>query len=338
MALPAPYPFDHPQADLILRSADKTPVDFRVFKLLLSLSSPFFSVLLTLPQPTSPSPIPGSSLLLSPAPPFQHGTLEDPTLSSPAMIQMSEDSETLHTLLSFCYPISIQPIPYISSLSHLHTVAQAATKFEMDGVLAHLRSSDALLSPRFLESQPVRVFAIACCHGWAEEAHLAARYTLRHPVMPASANRADELERISAGVYQRLQDYHRRCGEAASTRVLRELTVGSDDSDADDSLSEDEDAWVWVRCRFCRTGIPTGYRRWWTDWIRGVAHQLLTRPRAETVRKVDLMQQALAQAESCSFCSSSARDDMETYTQMLSAHVEKAISSVCYSKTIYSGI
>jgi len=41
-------PFDNPDADVIIRSSDN--VDFRVFKLVLSLASPFFTVMFGLPQ------------------------------------------------------------------------------------------------------------------------------------------------------------------------------------------------------------------------------------------------------------------------------------------------
>ncbi|KAI5992385.1 hypothetical protein F5J12DRAFT_897285 [Pisolithus orientalis] len=47
VALP---PFDHEKADVILRSSDGA--DFRVFRLFLSLASPFFETLFDLPQPS----------------------------------------------------------------------------------------------------------------------------------------------------------------------------------------------------------------------------------------------------------------------------------------------
>ena len=46
----ADAPFDHSLADVILRSSDK--IDFRVFKLFLSLASPVFETMFSLPQPT----------------------------------------------------------------------------------------------------------------------------------------------------------------------------------------------------------------------------------------------------------------------------------------------
>ncbi|KAG1734085.1 uncharacterized protein EDB91DRAFT_1251134 [Suillus paluster] len=48
MSTCAPSPFDHQKADIILRSSDG--VDFRVFKLFLTLASPFFEIMFELPN------------------------------------------------------------------------------------------------------------------------------------------------------------------------------------------------------------------------------------------------------------------------------------------------
>ncbi|KAJ7142265.1 hypothetical protein C8R44DRAFT_592907, partial [Mycena epipterygia] len=60
-------PFDDPGADVILRSSDG--IDFRVHRLVLSLASPFFTSMFTLPQPISESqvrtiPVSESALVL----------------------------------------------------------------------------------------------------------------------------------------------------------------------------------------------------------------------------------------------------------------------------------
>ena len=44
----AAVPFDHTKADIILRSSDN--IDFHIFKLCLSLASPFFETLFDIPQ------------------------------------------------------------------------------------------------------------------------------------------------------------------------------------------------------------------------------------------------------------------------------------------------
>jgi hypothetical protein len=73
-------PFDVPDANLIIRSSDH--VDFRVHKPVLAVSSPFFKDLLSLPQP-----------------------YDSKTVDGLPMVQFSEDSELLNSLLSMLYPL-----------------------------------------------------------------------------------------------------------------------------------------------------------------------------------------------------------------------------------------
>ncbi|KAI0285939.1 hypothetical protein BGY98DRAFT_249262 [Russula aff. rugulosa BPL654] len=51
----AEAPFNDAQADLILRSSDEVPIHFRVFKNILSLASPVFADMFSIPSPSSPS-------------------------------------------------------------------------------------------------------------------------------------------------------------------------------------------------------------------------------------------------------------------------------------------
>ncbi|KAG5654173.1 hypothetical protein H0H81_006555 [Sphagnurus paluster] len=204
MSRKAGPPFDNPSADIILRSSGKIPADFRVFKLLLSLASPFFATAFTLPQP------------------------EAGDAATPVM-EMEEDADTLALLLGLCYPVSVCTLPQLGSLEDLRKVMSAALKLEMDGVQQYLRQ--VLVEPRFIEEEPLRVYAIACMYGWVKEARKAARNTLSYP---AEAPLVGELEHISAGTYRRLLQYRKECGLAASSEVL--------------ALSKDAppSAWVWV--------------------------------------------------------------------------------------------
>ncbi|KAH9479177.1 hypothetical protein JR316_0007763 [Psilocybe cubensis] len=303
---PGPPPFDHPDADVILRSSDLEPVDFRVFKLLLSLSSPFFSDIFTLPQPIPSNP---SS--------FYSDEYQESSKGLP-VIQMSEDKETLTLLLGLCFPISAHETPRISSLQEIQKVAEAAVKFEMDGIVRYLQRE--LVAPRFIESQPVRVFAIAYRYGWDAEAKKAARHTLRQPVdTPFVA----ELELISGATLFRLREYHRVCGEVASSRARLQP-----------ALSEFDDAWTWISCKMCPSAwksrsvnFPEA-RKWWVDWIEDVAEALKLKPWGETVRNWDLRNKALDHAAGCPQCNLHAREDLEAFSQILAVEIERDISSV----------
>lgn len=73
-------PFHVPDANLVIRSSDL--VDFQVHKSVLAMTSPFFRDLLSLPQPSDSESIDGLPV-----------------------IQLTEDSELLNSLVSILYPI-----------------------------------------------------------------------------------------------------------------------------------------------------------------------------------------------------------------------------------------
>lgn len=299
--IPAPHPFDHPGADVILRSSDKEPIDFRVYKLLLSLASPFFSEIFSLPQPLTPS--------------VYSDECRDP--GGLPVIQMTEDRETLHLLLSLCFPVSFSKLPHFSSLQELQKVIEATFKFEMEGLQRHLRAE--IITLRFIEAQPLRVFAIAYRYGWDTEARKAARYTLRHNMNPAFV---PELGYISGATYYRLQEYHRLCGEVASARVALQPV-----------LAEHDDSWTWVTCKRCpgassRNRDFPEVRSWWARWIHKVAEEVRVRPWGETVKKWDVLKDALFEAEVCPNCAKRAREDLEAFSLMLAVDIEKDISLV----------
>jgi len=325
---PAPAPFDNPEADIILRSSDIVPVDFKTFKLLLSLSSPFFLEIFTLPQPATPSTNPAASPYADEYVSFDPLTLVH---RKTPVIQMTEDKETLALLLGLCFPLSIHTHPYLSSLDQLQSVAEAASKFEMEGIQNHLKKE--LISPRFIESQPLRVFAIAYRYAWDEVARKAARFTLRHPLNVPFVN---ELQYISGATFYKLQEYHRICGEVASSRVLLQP-----------ALMEREESWAWVTCNkptdsgiirwsniLNLTGAITGQtpiseaRKWWTLWIEEIAKEVKARPWGETIRKWDPMKSAIKRASSCLYCGPRARQDLDAFAEVLAVEIERDISSV----------
>src|ERR1700755_3047847 len=75
-----PPTFDVPDASIIIQSSDL--VDFRVHQSVLAMASPFFKDLLSLPQP-----------------------LDSETSDGLPVVQLSEDSELLNSLVSMLYPL-----------------------------------------------------------------------------------------------------------------------------------------------------------------------------------------------------------------------------------------
>src|ERR1700734_898004 len=95
-------PFDNPNADVVLRSADN--VDFRTFKLILSLPSPIFDDMFGMIQPSSESSI---------------NEMKD----GAPVVSVSESTVTLKRLLEFCHP---NCVPVLDNLEVISGILAAA--------------------------------------------------------------------------------------------------------------------------------------------------------------------------------------------------------------------
>jgi hypothetical protein len=124
----ASAPFNDTATDIVLRSKDG--VRFHVYKLLLSLTSPFFREMFTLPRPT-------------------------PSNDNVDTIEVTEDSQTLDHLLRLCYPV-LSPI--IGEFTDVTNVLEAAVKYEMEKPTALMKV--ALLT--FVNERPLQVYVVAC--------------------------------------------------------------------------------------------------------------------------------------------------------------------------------
>src|SRR6267154_3816499 len=196
MATCASAPFDHAKADVILRSADG--VEFRVFKLFLSLGSPFFETLFDLPQTSD-------------------GAADQEMKDGLAVIVVSEDNKTLDSFLRFCYPSTLAEDPSLENLTDVLSVLAAARKYSLD--LIERKVCQALVNPKVLETESLRCFAIARNARLKHETITAARHTLRQPLIPAWF---EEIELITASDLLSLLTYHKKCGIAVQA-LMKDL-------------------------------------------------------------------------------------------------------------------
>ena len=146
---------DVANADIIIQSCDF--INFRVHKLVLSLSSPFFNDMFSLPQPTDQEVVRGLPV-----------------------VRLSEDAEVLNCLLTMLYPIpSVIPNSYNKTLMLL----AASRKYEMDGVQARIRAEirDKNL-PMPTGAATFHAYAIASTKGLSSEKEALARLTLDFPM------------------------------------------------------------------------------------------------------------------------------------------------------------
>ncbi|KAJ8518354.1 hypothetical protein ONZ45_g4573 [Pleurotus djamor] len=134
----ASSPFNRPDADVILRSSDG--IDFQVHKIILSIASPFFSDLFTLPQPQSldgQAPLP--------------------------IVPFDEDSATLVILLHCCYPADD---PTVTDAETLNKVLKAADKYQIDRALNYLQSAYIHICTEEISKKPIQAYALACQYKW----------------------------------------------------------------------------------------------------------------------------------------------------------------------------
>ncbi|KAJ7476277.1 hypothetical protein B0H11DRAFT_1308745 [Mycena galericulata] len=175
-------------ADAILRSFDGA--DFYIHRVILSLVSPVFETMFSLPQTE-----------LSPAVPI---------------IDVQEGSATLDRALRFFYPATQ---PNVATLEELQEVIEVLMKYDMQCVVPVVKQH----LEKYHSSRPLAVYAIAFRHQWKDVAVVAARESLKHALRVLRADAPPELEGVTAVAYHNLLQYHSRCGEAArsTTTSLR---------------------------------------------------------------------------------------------------------------------
>lgn len=105
----APYPFDSPSADIILFTPNLT--EFHVLSSILSIASPVFRDMFSLPQQQDNGGAPNAA---------QHA------------IHVTEDSSSLDRLLRLCYPTSKPPLDVLDDIV---LVLDAAMKYHMEWMI-----------------------------------------------------------------------------------------------------------------------------------------------------------------------------------------------------------
>ena len=179
---PLPNHLDMANADIIIQSCDF--INFRVHKLVLSLSSPFFNDMFSLPQPTDQEVVDG--LLV---------------------VRLSEDADVLNRLLTMVYPI---PSKIPNSYDKTLMLLAASQKYEMDGVQSRIRTEiQGKTLPMPTGAATFRAYAIASIGGLSSEKEMLARLTLDFPM--TFEYLCDELPFFEGWVLRDLIGFRKRC-------------------------------------------------------------------------------------------------------------------------------
>ncbi|KAJ7206389.1 hypothetical protein GGX14DRAFT_643538 [Mycena pura] len=189
------YPFAQtPDADAILRSRDGA--DFYIHTVILSLVSPVFETMFSLPQslPTSAIPI----------------------------IHVQENSISLDRALRFFYPPT-QPL-VVTFLELQEIIEILVSKYDMQSLAPMVKHHLGT----FITSHPVGVYAVAFMHGWEDVGRAAAKECLKLPLREAVSLALPEINTLTTLAYHNLPYYHSRCAAAAkgTTQDLEWITIG----------------------------------------------------------------------------------------------------------------
>ncbi|KAF8660103.1 hypothetical protein AX16_001661 [Volvariella volvacea WC 439] len=173
--------FDDPDADVVLRSLEGTL--YCVHSYILRNASGLFSTMFELPQP------------------LKHG-IEMGCFSAPEIAVYEPDS-VLERLLRMVCGLAV---PLWESYDDVERVLAIAEKWDAPGPIAIIRS--ALMSPKFLKADPLRLYALARHFGWKEQAKLAATESLTMALH--DPEHTAQLERLSSKDLLPLLNLHRR--------------------------------------------------------------------------------------------------------------------------------
>ena len=153
------YQFIVDDADIILCASQCDVLrQFRVHKTILSVASPVFKDMFSMPQPVSSATTPEATM---------------------PVIDLDDTPEDLENFLCMVYPFGSPKISTLDAISHALIILD---KYQVHGALLRpLRSQ--LVSPVFLKNNPIRVYSLACRWKFKNEADLAAHYTSSFDVL-----------------------------------------------------------------------------------------------------------------------------------------------------------
>jgi len=158
-------------ADVVIRALGTC--DFRVHKIVLSLVSPIFKDMFTIPQPPTNTP------------------------SALPHVDVHEPAETWEHILRAIYHM---PNPVIDDLNDLESLLLAAKKYEMQFILDSQEKN--FRDIRFIQRDPLHLYAIACACGLEDQA----KYVARNAESPEVIRRpqGDDLKGLTLASHRRL--------------------------------------------------------------------------------------------------------------------------------------
>ncbi|KAH8110812.1 hypothetical protein DFH11DRAFT_1618868 [Phellopilus nigrolimitatus] len=302
----ASSPFDNPDADLILRTSDE--MDFRVMKVVLALSSPFFKDMFTLPQP-------GSS--------DRRGTSLSPMGSeSIPIVSITESSVVLDPLLRICYPVE-SPRLHQQDIALIGDVLGAALKYDIDVAISYTR----VCLRKHLAScsgDAVAAYAIACQFKLDDEARFAAKEYLK---LPSPGPAVPQLALLSGMDYYYLLDYHKKVSDAVvslfrKAEFLHTALVNLSSSNHP-CLSGATEPYEWTDGK----SIPYLTHKWWQSSRSVLTDALKIAPLSNEIIALATIAPHLT-TSGCDHCKNRALLNWEETKSKIESAIRKEVSKV----------
>ena len=241
-----------PGADVILRVLGPPKHDLRAHKLILSLASPIFRDIFSLPQPTTP-------------------TSEDSHTID--VVEVTDKPHALRIILKMIYPHPSPPLN--GDLDTLVDCLVVAEKYEIEGALSQLR--DALSQV----DSPLRIYAIATRFGFTDLAESASHDILSLVNLAGVTQLPDDFEFITAIAYHKLIRQRARYLEAVVDIVkltpLRSVCFSCRGG------PYTEEVFRWRLAHIITRGTPVGVAACLGAWVK--LHGLNSECEAECVAK-----------------------------------------------------
>jgi hypothetical protein len=178
-------PFDDADADVILQSSDQ--VDFHVYRIILSKSSPFFKSMFSLPQPDAANKQP--------------------------VINLTENSRTIEVLLASIYPVASVDTESLSLVDMIGALA-AAKKYDMGAASQRLNEKFAV--SKVAQDIPIEVFCTTYLNELGKAACVAAKASLKYRMTLDDIG--DKLQYTNGSDLHHLWKFHRACSTTAAER------------------------------------------------------------------------------------------------------------------------
>ncbi|TFY53085.1 hypothetical protein EVG20_g10271 [Dentipellis fragilis] len=300
----ADAPFDGSDGDIILRSSDK--VHFVAFKNILSIASPMFCGMFTLPQGVTPDSIEPSSRR--------------------QIVQLSEDARAIDIMLRACYP---KRRPKITGMEDARIVLELSRKYQME-VLQEI-AEDMLTA--IIPSNPVSVYALASHYDLTDLAARAATFTNF-----LESLYSDDLHLLDGKQFYLLVHYRQRCSEAAISttanwtwittfptamfqQAAMQLPSPCNCFPADSSRTK----------IISRAGTAYRATHWWWRYIEQTKGALKDMPSGHVVSDPTFLKATLDEARACCNCKTRMdgnQDALRNFAQVFAEEVDKAVVQV----------